>query len=101
MWHAAIARVGWGGLVTLFPFLTPIVRPISQRFPDPAAHRVSFPYTLKSCSKAQIVVADIKRSHSDGLSALRGACADVAGQKEAAQRGCAADEGCAQRAGGW
>ncbi|CAK0783443.1 hypothetical protein CVIRNUC_006642 [Coccomyxa viridis] len=36
-----IARVGWGGLVTLFPFLTPIVRPISQRFPDPAAYRTS------------------------------------------------------------
>ncbi len=50
MYHAAIARVGWGGLVTLFPFLTPIVRPISQRFPDPAAYRVSLLLCFRSCS---------------------------------------------------
>ena len=100
MCHAAIARVGWGGLVTLFPFLTPIVRPISQRFPDPAAHRVSSPPCLSLCSKALIVLADVKCCHNGGLSALLGTCADVAGQEEAAQRGRAADDGCAQRAGG-
>lgn len=38
---AALARAGWPGLVTLFPWLLPVVKPLARRFPDKLSRRVS------------------------------------------------------------
>ena len=38
---AALARAGWPGLVTIFPWLLPVVKPLARRFPDKLSRRVS------------------------------------------------------------
>ena len=41
---------GWPGLVTLFPWATPIIKPLAQRFPDSLSKRVRTPH--ETCQKS-------------------------------------------------
>ena len=50
---AALARAGWPGLVTIFPWLLPVVKPLARRFPDKLSRRVSPLLQASTASQGQ------------------------------------------------